>query len=181
MDDEDKWINDEWINDEWINDEWILEFNEEERKYGQFYKEPNTYVSLQMIYVNSKKEIEHVTQIKHQLNKENVLQTGTLNKLISERKYVNNTYFRLYKLLLYNISLEPEEIIRCSNKPYQELREITEINDIIFEDTINYLKQLNTLYFIFVEDTSEVIKIKEAPDTNTFSLNKGSRKHKRHL
>jgi hypothetical protein len=174
-------MEDEDIN---IDDEWISEFNDEERKYGQFYKEPNTYVSLQMIYVSSKKEIEHITQVKHQLDKENVLTSNILNKLISERNHVNNTRFRLYKLLLYNISLEPDEIISESSKPTQELREIYEIKDIVFEDTINYLKPLNTLYFIFVEDITEIIKIdnnKQETPANTFSLNKGSRRHKRHL
>lgn len=159
------------IDDLNIGDEWISEFNEEERNYGRFYKEQNTYVSLQMIYVNSKKEIVHVTQVKQRLNKDNILLSSTLNKLISERNYVNNIYYRLYKLLLYNLSTEPEEIISDSSKISQELREITEIKDIILKDTINYLKTLNTLYFIFVEDTTELIKIK----------NVGSTRHKRHL
>jgi uncharacterized membrane protein (UPF0127 family) len=171
-------MEDEDIN---IDDEWISEFNDEERKYGKFYKEPNTYVSLQMIYVNSKKEIEHVTQLKHQLDNENLLTSTTLNKLILERKCVNKTYFRLYKLLLYNTSMEPEEIISDSSKPLQELREITEIMDIMLEDTINYLKPLNMLYFIFVEDTTEIITIKQEPQSTTFSLNKGSRRRKRHM
>jgi hypothetical protein len=165
-----------------IDDEWISEFNEDERKYGQLYKEPNTFVSLQFIYINSKKEIEHVTQVKHQLDKENILATKTLNKLISERNHVNNTNFRLYKLLLYNISLEPEDIISNTNKSQQELREIAEIQDIVFEDTINYLKPVNTLFFIFIEETTITLnQQKKEIDTDTFSLNKGSRRHKRHL
>lgn len=158
-------MEDEDIN---IDDEWILEFNEEERNYGQLYKEPNTYVSLQMIYVNSKKEIEHVCQSYHKLNDSNVLQRNTLKDVILERNHINSTCFRLYKLLLYNISTDPEEIITKS-KPFQELREITEIKDIVFDDTINYFKPLNTLYFIFVED----IRIPDKQAAKPFSLNKG--------
>jgi hypothetical protein len=167
--------------DDTIDDEWITEFNEEERSYGKFYKEPNAFISLQFIYINSKREIEHVTQVKHQLDKENILTSTTLNKLISERNYVNNTNFRLYKLLLYNVTLEPEEIINDENTQ-TEFREITEIADIAVEDTINYLKSLNTLVFIFVEDTSEHIVLKEVTvPTFTISLNKGSRRNKRSL
>jgi hypothetical protein len=167
--------------DDTIDDEWITEFNEEERSYGKFYKEPNAFISLQFIYINSKKEIEYVTQVKHQLDKENIITSTTLNKLISERNYVNNTNFRLYKLLLYNVTLEPEEIISDANIQ-TEFREITEIEDIAVEDTINYLKTLNTLVFIFVEDTSELIVLKEAAvPTFTISLNKGSRRNKRSL
>jgi hypothetical protein len=165
-----------------MDDEWISEFNDEERKYGQFYKEPNTFISLQMIYVNSKKEIEHITQLKHQLDQENILSTRTLNKLILERNILNNATFRLYKLLLYNITVEPEEIVTNSIKS-DELREITEINDIVLNDTINYLKPVNALVFIFVEDTTQTLTLNQPPskETNAFSLNKGSRRHKRHL
>ena len=164
-----------------IDDEWISEFNEEERNYGKFYKEPNTFISLQFIYINSKREIEHVTHSTYKLDKENILTSTTLNKLISERNYVNKTNFRLYKLLLYNVTLEPEEIINDTNTQ-TEFREITEIEDIVVEDTINYLKSLNTLVFIFVEDTSEHIVLKEvAVPTCTISLNKGSRRKKRTL
>lgn len=159
-----------------IDDEWISEFNDEERKYGQFYKEPNTFISLQMIYINSKKEIEHITQLEHPLDKENVLFSKTLNKLVLERNYLNNSAFRLYKLLLYNITSEPEEIITKSSTS-NELREITEINDIVLNDTINYLKSVNTLVFIFVEDTTQTLTLNQP----TFSLNKGSRRRKRHL
>ncbi len=166
-------MEDEDIN---IDDEWILEFNDEERKYGQFYKEPNTYISLQMIYVNSKKEIEHVTQLTQSLDKENVLLSSTLNNIVSERNHVNNSHFRLYKLLLHNTSVDPDEIIANSiNKSKTPvLREINEINDVVLDDTINYFKSLNTLIFIFVEDATYHEK-------NSFYLNKGSRRHKRHL
>lgn len=166
-----------------IDDEWISEFNDEERKYGQFYKEPNTFISLQLIYINSNKEIDHITQLKYQLDKENILLSSSLNKIISERNHINNTTFRLYKLLLYNISVEPEEIITNSSEYTSELREITEIKDIIIDDTINYLKPLNTLFFIFVEDTTQAITLNPPAlqQSTTFSLNKGSRRHKRHL
>jgi deoxyadenosine/deoxycytidine kinase len=135
-----------------IDDEWISEFNDEERRYGQFYKEPNTFISLQFIYINSKKEIEHVTQQgNHQLDKENILSSTTLNKLISERNHINGSSYRLYKLLLNNITLEPDDIIsnELLKNPVQ-LREITEIMDITLDETINYFKSLNTLFFVFV-------------------------------
>lgn len=169
------------------DEQWILEFNEDERKYGKFYKEPTTFVSLQMIYVNSKKEIERITQVRQQLDKENVLLASTLNKLIYERNYVSQTHFRLYKLLLYNISVEPEEVINNSTKNIHEIKnihelmDIREIKDVIFEDTINYLKTANTLFFIFVEDTTMVLNQHHQPDATTFSLNRGSRRHKRYL
>ena len=52
-----------------FEDEWISEFNEEERKYGKFYKDSNASISLQFIYVNSKREIIHVSQSTHKLDK----------------------------------------------------------------------------------------------------------------
>jgi deoxyadenosine/deoxycytidine kinase len=133
-----------------IDDEWIFEFNEDERNYATFYAEPNTFVSLQMIYVNSKKEIEHSTQLKQQLDKENVLLSTTLNKIVLERNHIGNAKFKLYKLLLHNVSVEPEEIIANTSYTPPELREITEIKDVILQDTINHFKSLNTLFFIFV-------------------------------
>jgi len=164
-----------------VDDEWILEFNEEERNYGRFYKEPNTFISLQFIYINSNKEIEHINQVdKHQLDKEKVLLSRTLNKLILERNHINDTSYRLYKLVLNNVNIDPDDIIKNNYENPCELREITEIRDIILNDTINYFKSLNTLFFIFVEEMTLITNpILQQP--NTFSLNKGSRRHKRHL
>jgi len=168
------------VEDILIDDEWISEFNEDERKYGQFYKEPNAFISLQFIYINSKREIEYTTQRNHQLDKENVLLASSLNRVIVERNCLNAHGYRLYKLLLYNISIEPEEIISDNfNKIPSELREITEIRDIAIEDSINYLKSINTLFFVFVEDEQQEIKINKQPIG--VSLNKGSRRRKRHL
>lgn len=171
-------MNEEDIN---IDDEWISEFNEEERNYSKFYKEPNTFISLQFIYINSKKEIECVTQIKQQLDKENILLSTTLNNIILERNHLNATSFRLYKLLLYKTMCDPEEIISNSTKFTNNLDEITEITDILLSDTINYFKSLNTLFFIFVEDKPiTIVSSQTNQKPNNFSLNKGSRRHKRH-
>ena len=170
MNDEDGILNDE--------DEWITEFNEEERKYGMFYKEPNTSISLKFIYINSKKHIEYISQTQHTLDKDNTLTITTLNHIISERNKVNKTDFRLYKLLAYNITCDPHDIIE-KQKTTTKLREITEISDIVFEDTITFFKELNTLYFIFIEDVFVLKPLSTIP--NTFSLNNGSRRKKRHL
>jgi hypothetical protein len=172
LNDEDGILNDEdgILNDE---DQWITEFNEEERKYGMFYKEPNTSISLKFIYINSKKEIEYITQSQYTLDKDNTLTASTLNHIISERKQG----FRLYKLLVYNTTAEPLDIIEKQKTP-TKLREITELSDILFEDTITFFKELNTLYFIFIEDT---IILKQSQAQTPFSLNNGSRRKKRHL
>jgi len=163
------------LDDEIGEDQWITEFNEEERKYGMFYREPNTSISLRFIYINHKKEIEHITQTSHPLDKDNILTVSTLNHIISERK----RDFRLYKLLAYNLTFDPIDIIQKHTiaTPTQ-LREIAELSDILFEDTITFFNNLNTLYFIFVED---VIVLKPITHSNLFSLNNGTRRKKRHL
>jgi hypothetical protein len=171
-------------DDEYVADEtWINEFYE----YNDFYKEPLSTISLQFIYVNRRKEIEHLTETSITLDKENVLLSSTLSKIISERKYVHSVDFRLYKLLCYNITAEPADVIDIDVDVIEkkaELREITEIGDIVFNDSINYFHSLNMLYFVYVEDTTERIVIKENEhqhEPTTISLNKGSRRHKRHL
>ena len=154
-----------------IEDEWISEFNEEERKYGKFYKESNAFISLQFIYVNSKREIIHISQSTHKLDKENLLASSTLNNIVLERKQLGTTCHRLYKLLLYNIESEPEEIIN-NELTTSELREINELRDLTIMDTVCYLQPINTLIFVFVEDAAAAISI-------PVSLNKGTRRNKR--
>lgn len=154
-----------------IGDEWISEFNEEEIKYGKFYKESNAFISLQFIYVNSKREIIHISQSTHKLDKENLLTSSTLNNIVLERKQLGTTCYRLYKLLLYNIESEPEEIIN-NELTTSELREINELRDLTIMDTVCYLQPINTLIFVFVEDAAAAISI-------PVSLNKGTRRNKR--
>jgi hypothetical protein len=156
-----------------FEDEWISEFNEEERKYGKFYKDSNASISLQFIYVNSKREIIHVSQSTHKLDKENVLTSSSLNNIVFERNQLSSTCYRLYKLLLYNIETDPEDIINDALTTTQ-LREINEIADITIMDTVSYLQPINTLIFIFVEDVSVNVSI-------PVSLNKGTRRIKRNV
>jgi hypothetical protein len=159
-------------DDEYIEDEsWINEFYE----YNDFYKEPLTTISLQFIYVNLHKEIQHITQTSIKLDKENILLSKTLNNIILERKHVHSTDFRLYKLLCHNITTEPDNVIENKVEP-TELREITEIGDIAFKDSINYFHSLNTLYFVYVE---EKLVLKEVTtDCTVISLNKGTRRNR---
>ncbi len=156
-----------------IEDEaWINEFYE----YNDFYKDPLSIIFLQFIYVNRRKEIEHITQTSITLDKENVLLSKTLNSIIMERKRVHSTDFRLYKLLCHNITTEPSDVIENKLEP-TELREITEIGDIVFNDSINYFHSLNTLYFVYVEDVAEKLVLKEVRPT-CFSINNGTRRNR---
>ena len=92
------------------------------------------------------------------LDNHNTLSSQQLNKLIIERK--ENKY-RLYKLLSYNNTTEPEDLLYKQTYEPETLREIMSIDDIIFEDTIMYLQKLNTLYFIFVEEIAFNLKSKQ--------------------
>ena len=135
-----------------FDDSWVNEYESLEKNYDIFYKETVENVKLFYIYVDRNKNIEHLHQ------SDVILSNGILTKerlldLIKSNKTKNGIRYSLKNLLKYNISLEPSSIQDFLSDKLNDtyINPINFLEDIYFEKTINFLQDLNSLYFILCE------------------------------
>ena len=135
-----------------FDDSWVNEYESLEKNYDIFYKETVENVKLFYIYVDRNKNIEHLHQ------SDVILSNGILTKeklldLIKSNKTKNGIRYTLKNLLKYNISLEPSSIQDFLSDKLNDtyINPINFLEDIYFEKTINFLQDLNSLYFILCE------------------------------
>ena len=141
------------IND--IDIEWLDEFD----KYDIFYKDKNYDINFTYIYTSRPMQAKQQSQalpapeiykIKKELiklNKENIISKEELVFNINKNK--EDT--KLISICLYN-NKDDINNIKSNNiitNPNDLIKEINYLEDIIMEDTINYLKNLNSIIIIF--------------------------------
>ena len=134
-------------------DEWIEKLKQAEKGYNDFYKEPVTSITLFFLYINNKKELEHVhTDIclldNGWLKRENII------SYIKNYEILYTIKYKLLSLLHYNIDLNPNEIedfMREDNNG-RFMKSEKYLNDLHYADSIHMFQDLNALYFIFIED-----------------------------
>jgi hypothetical protein len=141
---------------------WIHNYEVLEHDYSSFYKESVDSVKLYFMYINHDNEIDTINQedliISGKIEKEKVY------KIIKEKKYKNKVNYKLIGLLKYNISLDPyhvkyflEDSLDIDiNESF--LTPLYKIDDISFEDTITLFKDLNSVYFIFYDNSNSKYK-----------------------
>ena len=167
-DDEDDDDEDDDDEDEKIDTEWIDTFKEEEHNYNHFYKGPVTSIKLYLFYINSEKELVNRNIKKYTLNNPSILSNTELISLIKhyeeDKKTANAEtpktlekpkIYKLNAILRYNIDLNPEEIENYVNYNSTDNRFLSTekyFNDIQFHDSIRLFHDLNSLYFIYIEE-----------------------------
>ena len=138
-----------------LNDDWIINFEENEKIYSDFYKDDLYYVNLKIIYINKLNEIEKIKQDFFLMSKPNVISREEILQLFKNNSIDNEIKYKLKSILRYNITLDVDEIKTflinpLNHKNYLSL--IHNIDEIIFDKTITYFHHLNDIYFIFYED-----------------------------
>ena len=140
-----------------LDDEWIKKFEEEDKKYEDFYKEDNYYVNLYFIYINEDNNVEKIKQEKFFMNTPNYITREEIVYLLKKNTIMDNVKYSIFSLLKYNMTLEPDDIqlYLNSNQPYEDnssfLKTIKNIDTIFFEKTISSFQDLNSLFFILRE------------------------------
>ena len=138
-----------------LDDDWIKKFEEEDKKYEDFYKENNYYINVHFIYIDDENNIEKIKQEKFFMNIPNYITREEIIYLLKKNTNVNGIKYSILSLLKYNITLEPEEILNFSNsqEEYFFLTPIKNIDAIFFEKTISTFQDLNDLFFILRESS----------------------------
>lgn len=143
-----------------LDNSWINNYETLEKDYFFFYKEQVDNINLYFIYINNNNEINLITQENVSISKK--LEKKFIYKIIKKKKYNNGINYKLISLLKYNILLEPENIKNFLNNEFNEnnnifLIPIYKIEDIEFEDTITLFKDLNSLFFVFFDNSNSNI------------------------
>ena len=156
------------IND--IDIEWLDEFD----KYDIFYKDKNYDINFTYIYTSRPTqqaqqqaqqqsqalpapEIYKIKKELIKLNKENIISKEELVFNINKNK--EDT--KLISICLYN-NKDDINNIKSNNiitNPNDLIKEINYLEDIIIEDTINYLKNLNSIIIIFYKKNYKYINL----------------------
>ena len=134
------------------DDNWLEKIKEEDNNYKDFYNEKITNIELNYIYINKLNDIEYIKKNKCILN-DNKLSKERLLYLLKNNIRRENKRYGLLSILQYNINLKPEDIENYikDNSNYNFLNTKREINDILWEDTINIFQDINKLYIVFYE------------------------------
>tara|TARA_Y100000389_G_scaffold57795_2_gene53832 strand:- start:1734 stop:2255 length:522 start_codon:yes stop_codon:yes gene_type:complete len=134
------------------DDDWLEKIKENDESYKDFYNEKITNIELNYIYINRRNNIEYIKKNKCIIN-ENKLSKERLLYLLKTNIKRENKKYGLLSILQYNINLKPEEITNYieDSSNYNFLNTKREINDILWEDTINIFQDINKLYIVFYE------------------------------
>ena len=148
------------MNDE-LNDDWIINFEETDKLYKDFYKDNLDYINIDFIYINDDNEIEKIKQDTFLLSQQNSITRDELIGLLKRNSIDNDKRYSLLSILKYNITLDADDIKNFLLTPdlssYNEkfLTINKHIDTIFFEKTITMFQDLNNVYFMFYEKTKD--------------------------
>jgi hypothetical protein len=148
------------MNEVELDNTWIKEFENTDKIYQDFYTDDNYYVNIHFIYINKNKEIEKIKEETFLMNTPNMITRDEIIGLLKKNTLNENRNYSLLSLLKFNLNLEPEDIPFFLSVDSEEdknfLIPIQHIDTITFQKTISMFQDLNSLYFIFLEKSSEV-------------------------
>ena len=144
-----------------IDTRWLDEYND----YDKFYKDTNKHINFIYMYaIRSEKkeedvympapEIYKIKQEEVKLEHSNIVSKEELVFNINKNK--EDT--KLISIGLYNNKADMNEIINKSES-ITVIKEITYLDDIILEDTINYFQSLNSIIILFYKKRMKYIQI----------------------
>jgi len=175
------------MNEVELDNTWIKEFENTDKIYQDFYTDDNYYVNIHFIYINKNKEIEKIKEETFLMNKPNIISRDEIIGLLKKNTLNENRNYSLLSLLKFNLNLEPEDIpfflqVDSKEEDNQFLIPIQQIDTITFQKTIAMFQDLNSLYFIFLERSSEdsttMLNLKKNLSKKIFSYLKKSNKRK---
>ena len=135
-----------------LDTDWIDELEKQELPYENFYKENVDNVNIFYIYINNNNNIYNIKKEELPIS-ESILRKEKLVYLI--KKYRNNNQIKhnLISVLQYNIDISPDDIKDLlKNKNLNFLSVKNSLNDIKWNDTIQYFKKINALYILFYQE-----------------------------
>jgi len=158
-------MNTNYTEPECLDSAWITEFKKLETEYNDFYKEIPRSVNIINIYINEKNSLVSVHKKRTPLDKTGKINKDTILKIIQQnKKSFSEKRVELQTILKYNFTLNTENLLymvanndylKNENATYNYLTEISQLNDLVFKETIHFFSDLNAVYFIYKEVSSQ--------------------------
>jgi len=127
-------------------DHWLETINNKEKDNEFFYKLPTSKIQLEFFYISTTNKITRKKKVQVVLETNNKLSKNEFIYLISKNKPSN---YKLLDVLVYQMSLPANEL--NSIEYYDGLKTIKSIDDIHFENVIDFFKELTTVYILLYE------------------------------
>lgn len=166
------------IDDLELDTKWIEELEKEDLPYNNFYTEEVDYFNIFYVYINNSNDIYNIKKEKIDISN-NIFEKEKLVNSIKKYRVNNNTKHSLISILQYNIDLQPDDVSFFISKQenYNFLSVKKDLNDIKWNNTINYFKDINSLYIFFYQERKRSNKhTKKIFIKNYKTTKKGTRK-----
>jgi hypothetical protein len=138
------------VDDEKLDDAWLIEFENTDKLYEEFYKDDLCYVNLVFVYINRENNIEKIKEETFLMSTPNYISKEELVEILKKNMTDNNIHYSLLSMLKYNITIDPVEI-QHDKRESSFLSVVKNIDTIFFEKTIHMFQDMNDLIFLFYE------------------------------
>ena len=132
-----------------LDTSWIDEFNKEEKKYNEFYKQEINGIRIVLFFINENNELFSSKKYNARLENNIITKNQILNILKNNISYDNSNYTPSF-ILKFNIDLDPEDIEEfiVHTNQFNFLTSENYMTDIHWKETIQSMQSLNTLYIL---------------------------------
>jgi len=153
-----------------MDTDWIKNYEEDENKYKKFYKEDVNIIDLVFIYINNDNEVYNVKNFKEFIANSQIT-CERIIELVKKYQINLNTKHRLMSILNYKIDIDCDNIKQLFNFEINPgtLYSIKNINNINFDKTVTFLEDINSIFFIFREQSNTY--------NNTYNSNTNNNKN----
>lgn len=135
-----------------LNCQWTNDFENEEKFFNEFYKEPVENLQLFCFYINKNKELFHIKKQTLYVG-DGLLKKENLIYHIRNNMFYNGLKYTPLSILKYNINLDPADIKFYLNDANDNnfLSIERSINSIKWDDTITLFQDLNSIILVYIE------------------------------
>lgn len=141
---------------------WVQEQEKLQQINENYFKEPMENIDIYFIYINTNDYIEKINHIQqditlnqHLNNNSGVIHNDIIIQLLEKNKYLSNNKYKIQDVLLYNVSLNPENIQSYSKdenlleSSSKFLEPLSIVSDFIIPPSIFIFHKINSIFFIF--------------------------------
>ena len=143
-------------DDELFNEDDTLDIEKETEQYKDFFYTDTKDISINIFYINRNNELFFSKNESYNIEN-NIITRNQLIKLIRKNMKHEKKKYRLLSMLSYNFDLDNDEIKKYfkNTQSYEILRVHKNLNNIKWNKTINFFKELNELYLFFFEKKNQ--------------------------
>jgi len=142
-----------------LNDDWILNFENIDNLYKEFYKDDIFYINIKLLYIKRDNQIDKIKNVSHIMSKPNIFSREELLYTIKKYSLDSNLLYSLLSIIKFNFTLDMEELknlVLNDNNNYNYMNIIKNFDTIYFEKSISMFQKLNELIFVFYEKSKEL-------------------------